>query len=100
MWFFSAILGHAPSSALKGRYMSISSRAPLIIVSAALLFVAAVPQWWFHYEYRDFEGHRHVKTFECSQDDAQGWKLGDVGNVLFDPRRPTDAVWLGRKQTQ
>jgi len=56
-------------------------------------------QWRLHYDYRDFHGHRHVKTFDMPQDEAQGWNVGDVGSVLYDPTRSTDAVWLGREKT-
>jgi uncharacterized protein DUF3592 len=54
-------------------------------------------QWRLFYEYRDFLGHRHVKTFDLPQDEAQRWKTGDVGGVLYDSARPTEAVWLGRE---
>ena len=53
-------------------------------------------QWRLCYEYRDFQGHRHVKTFDLPQDEAQRWQPGDVGSVLYDSSRPTEAVWLGR----
>ena len=55
-------------------------------------------QWRLHYEYSDFLGHRHVNTFDMPQDEAQSWKVGDVGGVLYDSTRPTVAVWLGREK--
>ena len=57
-------------------------------------------QWRLHYEYRDFQGHRHVKTFDLPQDEAQRWKPGDVGGVLYDSARSTEAVWLGREDSR
>jgi hypothetical protein len=33
------------------------------------------------------------------QHEANLWKVGDVGGVLYDSTRPTDAVWLGREKT-
>jgi uncharacterized protein DUF3592 len=57
-------------------------------------------QWRLFYEYRDFQGHHYVKTFDLPQDEAQRWKTGDVGRVLYDSARPTEAVWLGREDSR
>jgi hypothetical protein len=56
-----------------------------------------VQQWRLHYEYSDFQGIRHPGTIDLPEDEAQGWKVGDAGAVLYDPSRPTEAVWLGRE---
>ncbi|MCA1650245.1 MAG: DUF3592 domain-containing protein [Acidobacteria bacterium] len=56
-------------------------------------------QWRLQYEYRDFQGHPHLKTFDMPQNEAQTWTAGDVGAVLYDSTRPTEAMWLGREKT-
>jgi hypothetical protein len=29
-------------------------------------------------------------------DEAEHWNVGNIGKVLYDSKRPTEAVWLGR----
>ncbi len=55
-----------------------------------------VQQYRLDVEYRDFQGHPHVTTIDMAEDEAQQWKVGDAGSVLYDPARPTEVVWLGR----
>jgi hypothetical protein len=56
-----------------------------------------VQQWRLHYEYQDSQGGRHRKTIVMSEDEAREWKNGDAGNVLYDPDKPAESVWLGRE---
>ena len=56
-----------------------------------------VPQWRLHYEYQDFQGHRHVNTIDIPEDEAQEWKVGDAGRVSYDSAQSTRSVWLGRE---
>jgi hypothetical protein len=55
-----------------------------------------VQLWRLYYEYGDFLGRRHVKTIDVPEDKAQEWKVGDVGVLLYDSARPSEAVWRGR----
>jgi hypothetical protein len=55
-----------------------------------------VRQWRLHYEFRDYRGRRHQNTADLAEDEAQTWKVGETGKVLYDSARPDDAVWLGR----
>jgi hypothetical protein len=82
------------------RQHGVSTRGTVTELRDRNLKVDGVQQWRLHYEYRDFQGHRQVKTFDMPQDEAQGWKVGDVGGVLYDSARPTEAVWLGREETR
>jgi hypothetical protein len=77
-------------------------RAPAIVTALEDLNLKlnGAQQWRLHFEYSDFQGHRHVMKFDLAQHEAQAWKVGDVGEVLFDPTRPTEAVWLGRSQVR
>jgi hypothetical protein len=52
--------------------------------------------WRLHFEFRDFQGRVHRNTIDMSADEAQQWKVGDSGNVLYDSSQPVEAVWLGR----
>jgi hypothetical protein len=60
------------------------------------LKINKVPLWRLHYEYRDYQGHPHVKSIDMLADEAEQWKVGNIGKVLYDSKRPTEAVWLGR----
>jgi Protein of unknown function (DUF3592) len=51
--------------------------------------------WRLHYEFQDFQGRRHQNTADLAEDEALRWKPGDTGRVLYDSRRPSDALWLG-----
>ena len=64
------------------------------------LKVDGVQLWRLHCEYCDFQGERHVQTFDIPLNEAQGWKVGDAGGVLYDPARPSEALWLGRAETR
>jgi hypothetical protein len=81
---------------LRLRQHGVSAQGTVTELRARNLRVNRVQLWRLQYEYRDFEGRLHVKTFDLPQDEAHTWKVGDVGGVLFDPVRPTEAVWLGR----
>jgi hypothetical protein len=53
------------------------------------------PQWRLKYEYRDHRSRQHVGSMYLDGEEAERWKAGDAGIVLFDPDRPATAVWLG-----
>jgi Protein of unknown function (DUF3592) len=60
------------------------------------LKINGVRQWRLHYEFSDYQGRRHRKSADVAEDEAQTWKVGESGKVLYDSARPDDAVWLGR----
>jgi len=78
------------------RQHGVSTQGTVTELRVRNLRINDVQQWRLHYEYRDHQGHRHVKTFDLPEDEAQQWKVGDVGSVLYDSAQPTEAVWLGR----
>jgi hypothetical protein len=82
------------------RQHGVSTRGTVTELRERNVKVNNVQLWRLHYEYRDFQGHRHVRTFDMPQDEAQGWTVGDVGGVLYDSARPTEAVWLDREETR
>jgi hypothetical protein len=55
--------------------------------------------WRLTFEYADARGQRHVSALTVSRDEAQHWKVGDVGLVRYDAANPTQAVWLGRESS-
>jgi hypothetical protein len=55
-----------------------------------------VQQWRLRYEYQDSQGRRHTNTIDMPEDDAQQWKVGDAGRVLYDSAQSNQSVWLGR----
>ena len=78
------------------RLHGVSTPGTVTELRVGFLKVNNVQQWRLHYEYCDHQGHRHVKATGLPEDEARQWKVGDVGNVMYEPARPTEAVWLGR----
>jgi hypothetical protein len=39
----------------------------------------------------------HRNTIDIPADEAEQWKVGDSGKVLYDSKQPIEAVWLGRE---
>jgi len=60
------------------------------------LKINGVRQWRLHYEFSDYQGRRHQNTTDLSEDEAQAWKIGEIGKVLYDSAQPSEAMWLGR----
>ena len=54
--------------------------------------------WRLRYEFRDYQGRAHAQTVDVPESDAELWKVGDTGRVLYDPANPRDAIWLGRDE--
>ncbi len=78
------------------RLHGVSTQGTVTELGVGFLKVNDVQQWRLHFEYRDYQGHRHVKTIGVPEDEARQWKVGDVGTVMYESARPTEAVWLGR----
>ncbi len=78
------------------RRQGVSTQGTVTELHARNLRVNDVQLWRLRFEYNDFQDHRQVKTIDMSEDEALQWKVGDVGKVMYDPARPTEAVWLGR----
>ncbi len=78
------------------RQHGVSTQGTVTELRVRNLRINDVQQWRLHFEYHDFQSHRHVKTTDMPEDEALQWKVGDVGKVMYDSARPTEAVWLGR----
>lgn len=81
------------------RQHGVRTRGTVTELSDRNLKLNGAQQWRLQYEYRDPYGHRHVKTVDMPHDEAQRWKVGDAGGVLYDAARPAEAVWIGREAT-
>jgi hypothetical protein len=50
------------------------------------------------YRYLDRAGTSHEGwSGNVSADEARAWKPGDMGEVRYDPARPSRSVWVGRR---
>jgi hypothetical protein len=78
------------------RQSGVSTPGTVVELRELPLKINDVQQWRLHYRYRDLRGGDHDKTVDVPEDEAEHWKVGDAGKVLFDSARPTEAVWLGR----
>ena len=78
------------------RLHGVKTQGTITRLAARNLKINKVQQWRLDYEYRDPVGNRFSAKFTLPEDEAQSWKVGDAGGVLYDPARPADAVWLGR----
>lgn len=66
-------------------------------VARAMLRVNKRQMYRVSYEYQDSLGRSHGGTSAMMpEDEARSWRPDDVGPVLYDPRRPTASIWLGR----
>jgi hypothetical protein len=92
--FFVRALRHAR---LEWRLRREGTRADAIVtdISATNLTINRIRQFRLLYEYRDHQSARHTGTIDLGEDEATLWKVGDVGAVLYDPRRPAAVVWTG-----
>jgi hypothetical protein len=59
--------------------------------------IDGMQQWRLHFEFRDYQGRVHRNTIDIPADEAEQWKVGDSGKVLYDSKQPIEAVWLGRE---
>ncbi len=73
----------------------VRARATVAEVKAMNLRVNGRTQWKLEYEYPDSQGRSYRRSLYLDADEASRWKPGDRGDVLFDPDRPGQAVWLG-----
>lgn len=80
------------------RQHGVSTEGTVTELRVRNLKINDVQLWRLHYEYRDSQGHRHVKTIDMPEDEIQRWKVGDIGQVLYDPAQPAEAVWVGRPE--
>lgn len=82
---------------LRTRLLTAGVRAPATVadVKAMNLRVNGRTQWKLEYEYRDSRSRAHRRSLYLDAVEAARWKPGDRGDVLFDPDRPEQAVWLG-----
>lgn len=78
------------------RRHGVPGRGTVVDIRDRRLKINGVPQWRLRFEYDDSHGLRHASSHDLSESDARLWKTGDVGAVLYDPGKPSDAIWLGR----
>jgi hypothetical protein len=54
---------------------------------------------YLQYRYRDLQGREHTYTdSSLSAEEYARWKVGDKGNIRFDPENPDRSVWVGGVQ--
>ncbi len=52
--------------------------------------------WQIRYEYRDAQGRLHEGvSSKLERIDAQRFRVGDQGPILYDPADPAASIWLG-----
>jgi uncharacterized protein DUF3592 len=88
------------SARMKRRLLTAGVRAPATVAEVKTMKVRlnGRPQWRLKYDYHDFRSRPHRRSMYLDADEASLWKPGDTGEVLFDPNRPDQAMWLGRAE--
>jgi hypothetical protein len=62
------------------------------------VMINRVPQWQLRYEFRDRQGRVHTGTSDSlTPHEAADWRPSDRGVIRFDPARPQDSLWLGKR---
>jgi hypothetical protein len=68
------------------------------VVEGTILKVRRWPYGQICYFYRDHTGRRYEGESDLfPPDEVAAWKVGDVGAVLFDQRRPKLSMWIGKR---
>jgi hypothetical protein len=75
-----------------------ATRGTVIEVRDRHLKINGVTQWRLLFEYDDAGGRRHGGAHDVAEDEALEWKVGDAGDVRYDPVSPSSAIWLGKAQ--
>jgi hypothetical protein len=78
------------------RQSGVTAPATIVELRERNVKIDGIRQWRLHYEYRDFRGGAHSKSVDLPEDEAQHWKVGDAGSVVYDAARPGAAMWVGR----
>jgi hypothetical protein len=93
-WLF---VGTVRSAKLEWRLRrhGVPGHGTVVDVRDRRLKINGVQQWRLRFEYDDSQGLRHAGSHDLAEHEALLWKTGDVGSVLYDPRKPSDAIWLG-----
>jgi hypothetical protein len=66
-------------------------------VQAVEVVDSSLPLSRIHFGYRDHLGNYHEATSRgLDRREVESWRLGDVGTVRFNARRPTEHYWVGR----
>lgn len=94
-FFVRAVTGARREAYL--RQQGVTTHGTIVALEPRNLKVNGVQQWHLRFEYRDFQGQRHEETITIPVHDAETWKVGESGRVLYDSNRPARAVWLGRE---
>ena len=69
--------------------------AKVVSVEPSGLRVNREHLWTLRYEYRDNEHRVRQGRAQVTAEDAERWKEGDSGAILFDPAAPRSTVWIG-----
>jgi Protein of unknown function (DUF3592) len=78
------------------RQHGVGTQGTVVAVRPRNVAINNVPQWRLAFEYRDYQGQRHEGTADMPVDEAEAWKAGDSGRVLYDREKPEQGVWRGR----
>ncbi|HEY5569256.1 MAG TPA: DUF3592 domain-containing protein [Gammaproteobacteria bacterium] len=74
----------------------LTADATVTAVAPARIAINGVRQTVVRYRYRDQRGGEHFGSETLAPEAAAEWNAGDAARVRYDPRRPSDHVWLGR----
>jgi hypothetical protein len=74
----------------------LTADATVTAVAPARIAINGVRQTVVRYRYRDQRRDEHFGSETLVPEAAAEWNAGDAARVRYDPRRPSDHVWLGR----
>jgi len=81
------------------RRAGIVTEATVTAVTESNFSVNRVLQWVIRYRYADYRGGSYEgQSGYISAEEAVNWKVGDIGTIRFDHRRPQESVWMGEKK--
>jgi hypothetical protein len=78
------------------RHEGLTADASVTAVAPARIAINGVRQTVVHYRYRDQRGIEYTGSETLAPEAGAEWNAGDAARVRYDPRRPSDNLWLGR----
>jgi hypothetical protein len=111
IWAFAGLVFSAIGAATLGytirvkrrtarlRAIGVRTEATVLAVQPSWLAINDVTQMKVRYRFRDALGRQHeAATGPIPPEEADAWKVGDVGVIYYDPDRPEDSTWTGERQ--
>jgi hypothetical protein len=78
------------------RRVGLPAEGAVVAIAQGDLIINGAPQWVIRYTFVDHRGRTQQGVSpEMPDHEAERWRSGDKGRVLFDRENPSDSMWVG-----